>query len=114
VVYAVPPSTYPAAQPSSKRTGWLPPSLESRLANVLCWVRQLQRLCPIGALSQELVRFDTQLLLNRRGFSVGKPKATSVVESFRSGDLVRVVVPTPPKTAGVHVGAIGGRQASAM
>jgi 5-methylcytosine-specific restriction endonuclease McrA len=47
-----------------RREGWLPPSLESRLANMLCWVRRLQRLCPIGALSQELIRFDTQLLQN--------------------------------------------------
>jgi 5-methylcytosine-specific restriction endonuclease McrA len=47
-----------------RREGWLPPSLESRLSNILCWVRRLQRLCPIAALSQELVRFDTQLLQN--------------------------------------------------
>ncbi len=44
--------------------GWLPPSLESRLANVLTWVARLRRLCPLGALSQELVRFDTHLLHN--------------------------------------------------
>jgi 5-methylcytosine-specific restriction endonuclease McrA len=42
--------------------GWLPPSLESRIANVLTWVARLRRLCPVGALSQELVRFDTQLM----------------------------------------------------
>jgi 5-methylcytosine-specific restriction endonuclease McrA len=47
-----------------RREGWLPPSLESRLANILTWVDRLQRLCPIGAISQELVRFDTQLLEN--------------------------------------------------
>lgn len=42
--------------------GWLPPSLMSRVANVLTWVQRLTRLCPITALSQELVRFDTQLM----------------------------------------------------
>jgi 5-methylcytosine-specific restriction endonuclease McrA len=42
--------------------GWLPPSLESRLANVLTWVERLRRLCPITALSLELVKFDTQAL----------------------------------------------------
>jgi 5-methylcytosine-specific restriction endonuclease McrA len=42
--------------------GWLPPSLESRIANILTWVRRLMRLCPVGAISQELVRFDTQLM----------------------------------------------------
>jgi 5-methylcytosine-specific restriction endonuclease McrA len=44
------------------REGKLPPSLESRVANVLTWVSRLRRLCPIQALSMELVRFDTQLL----------------------------------------------------
>ena len=44
--------------------GWLPPSLESRLSNVLTWVARLLRCAPIGAISQELVRFDTQLLQN--------------------------------------------------
>jgi len=47
-----------------RRASWLPPSLESRLANTLTWADRLQRLCPIGAVSQELVRFDTQLLEN--------------------------------------------------
>jgi 5-methylcytosine-specific restriction endonuclease McrA len=48
-----------------KRTGgWLPPSLESRVDNVLTWVCRLCRYCPIAALSQELVRFDLQALQN--------------------------------------------------
>ena len=45
-----------------RKPGWLPPSLESRIANAMTWVARLRRLCPIGALSQELVKFDTQLL----------------------------------------------------
>jgi 5-methylcytosine-specific restriction endonuclease McrA len=44
------------------RTGKLPPSLESQVCNVLTWVRRLIRLCPVTAISQELVRFDTQAL----------------------------------------------------
>lgn len=44
--------------------GWLPPSLLSRLANVLTWVGRLRRLCSLGALSLERVRFDTRLLQN--------------------------------------------------
>jgi 5-methylcytosine-specific restriction endonuclease McrA len=47
-----------------RREGWLPPSLESRVANVMTWVTRLCRYAPITALSQELVRFDTQLLQN--------------------------------------------------
>lgn len=43
-----------------RTTGWLPPSLESRVANILTWVKRLRRLCPISAISLELVKFDLQ------------------------------------------------------
>jgi 5-methylcytosine-specific restriction endonuclease McrA len=42
--------------------GWLPPSLSSRIQNVITWVRRLRGYAPIGAISYELVRFDTQLI----------------------------------------------------
>lgn len=45
-------------------SGWLPPSLWSRVCNVMTWVERLARSCPITSLSQELVRFDTQLMQN--------------------------------------------------
>ncbi len=48
----------------NKPKGWLPPSLLSRVLNVETWVRRLMRVCPIGALSQELVRFDMQQMEN--------------------------------------------------
>jgi 5-methylcytosine-specific restriction endonuclease McrA len=44
--------------------GWLPPSLESRISNVLTWVRRLSGLCPVRAMSLELVKFDTQAMDN--------------------------------------------------
>lgn len=44
--------------------GWLPPSLASRISNVFTWVARLRRSAPIATISQELVRFDTQLLEN--------------------------------------------------
>ena len=44
----------------TRREGWLPPSLESRVANVLTWVGRFLRLCPLTAASQELIRFDLQ------------------------------------------------------
>jgi 5-methylcytosine-specific restriction endonuclease McrA len=47
-----------------RRAGWLPPSLKSRVANVLTWVSRLRRLSPVAALSTEVVRFDLQLLEN--------------------------------------------------
>ena len=42
--------------------GWLPPSLQSRIQNVLTWVTRLSRYARITNLSQELVRFDTQMM----------------------------------------------------
>jgi 5-methylcytosine-specific restriction endonuclease McrA len=47
-----------------QREGWLPPSLESRIANVLTWVKRLCRFCPIATISLELVKFDPALLQN--------------------------------------------------
>ena len=48
----------------TRPAGWLPPSLQSRVENIMTWVKRLSRVCPITALSQELVRFDTQLMQN--------------------------------------------------
>jgi 5-methylcytosine-specific restriction endonuclease McrA len=47
-----------------RHEGWLPPSLESRVQNIVTWTQRFQHLCPIQAISLELVRFDTQLLQN--------------------------------------------------
>lgn len=44
--------------------GWLPPSLMSRLANIVTWVARLQRVAPITQLGLELVKFDTQALVH--------------------------------------------------
>ncbi len=42
--------------------GWLAPSLLSRVQHLLTWVKRLSRWCPVGAVSQEVVRFDTAAL----------------------------------------------------
>ena len=47
-----------------RREGWLCPSLQSRMANILTWVARLQKLCKLTNISMELVRFDTQLIEN--------------------------------------------------
>ncbi|MCC5617546.1 HNH endonuclease [Nostoc sp. CHAB 5836] len=44
--------------------GWLPPSLNSRVENIVTWVNRLKRLTPITGISQELVKFDTQAMQN--------------------------------------------------
>lgn len=48
----------------TKPQGWLAPSLQHRVDTTMTWVRRLMRWLPVTALSQELVRFDTQALQN--------------------------------------------------
>jgi 5-methylcytosine-specific restriction endonuclease McrA len=47
-----------------RRAGWLPPSLLSRVQNVLTWAARLSRWAPLSRIEVEGVRFDTQLLAN--------------------------------------------------
>ena len=54
----------PRFQNRTRPEGWLPPSLQHRVDTTTSWVARLQRLAPISALSQELVRFDMQLMQN--------------------------------------------------
>lgn len=44
--------------------GWLAPSLAHRELTTMTWVQRLRAVCPITALSVELVRFDTQAMEN--------------------------------------------------
>ncbi|GCF09562.1 hypothetical protein KDI_31260 [Dictyobacter arantiisoli] len=60
----------------NKKKGWLPPSLESRISNVLTWVHRFSRYCPITAISMELVRFDMQLMENAEISGVGYQQGT--------------------------------------
>ncbi|HEY9074392.1 MAG TPA: RNA-guided endonuclease IscB, partial [Desulfobaccales bacterium] len=47
-----------------RREGWLPPSLESRVANFQTWARRLVWSATVEAISMEPVKFDTQALQN--------------------------------------------------
>ena len=47
-----------------KKEGWLAPSIESRMHNVMTWVQRFRSFCPIEAISQELVKFDLQAMDN--------------------------------------------------
>jgi 5-methylcytosine-specific restriction endonuclease McrA len=48
----------------ARPTGWLPPSLRSRIGNVLTWARRYQRWVPLTQIEVERVKFDLQLLQN--------------------------------------------------
>src|SRR3989440_9649698 len=44
--------------------GWQPPSVCSRVGNILTWTRRYGRWAPLSRIEVERVRFDTQLLQN--------------------------------------------------
>ncbi|MCL1472103.1 RNA-guided endonuclease IscB [Argonema antarcticum] len=48
----------------TRKNGWLAPSLEHRVKTTLTWVNRLIKFAPITGIFQELVRFDTQALVN--------------------------------------------------
>ncbi len=54
----------PRFQNRLRPPGWLAPSLKSSVFNIQTWVKRLCKLCPITAISLELVRFDLQLMQN--------------------------------------------------
>jgi 5-methylcytosine-specific restriction endonuclease McrA len=56
--------------------GWLPPSLNSRVSNILTWVKRVSSLCQITAISEELVRFDTQQMEDSEISGVGYQQGT--------------------------------------
>ena len=48
----------------NKKAGWLAPSLQSRISNIITWVERFRRTCPIAAISMERVKFDMQFMEN--------------------------------------------------
>jgi 5-methylcytosine-specific restriction endonuclease McrA len=48
----------------TRKAGWLPPSVESRVNNTESAINQLAARCPITSASVELVKFDTQALVD--------------------------------------------------
>jgi hypothetical protein len=48
----------------SKPKGWLPPSLRSRIDNVMAWVSRLSGYAPVASISMEIVKFDMQAMEN--------------------------------------------------
>ncbi len=60
----------------ARHKGWLPLSLNSRVTNIMTWVKRLSSLCQITAISQELVRFDTQQMEDAEISGLGYQQGT--------------------------------------
>jgi 5-methylcytosine-specific restriction endonuclease McrA len=73
-----------------RASGWLPPSLRSRVGDVLTWARRYQRWVPLSRIEVEQVRFDTQELQHpelsgvayQRGTLFGWEVRAYVLEKF--------------------------------
>ena len=46
----------------TRKNGWLPPSLRSRVDNVVSWTAKLLKYAPLSSIAVETVRFDTQAM----------------------------------------------------
>jgi hypothetical protein len=69
---------------------------------------KIQAIAPL--LIQAQGRHSRQMCrTNAAGFPDKGPKATSVVAGFRTGDIVRAVVPPPSSKAGIYVGRLAIR-----
>lgn len=54
----------PRFENRTRPKGWLPPSIKSRVDNVLSFSKKLVSLCPVSTIEVETVRFDTQKIDN--------------------------------------------------
>jgi 5-methylcytosine-specific restriction endonuclease McrA len=48
----------------TRKDGWLPPSLRSRVNNIVSWFNRYSKVVPISSVAIESVRFDTQSMEN--------------------------------------------------
>ena len=68
----------------SKPKGWLPPSSLSILNNINTWIDKLKRRAPIGGISIEINKFDTQKLedptISGKGYQQGTLVGTNIKE----------------------------------
>jgi hypothetical protein len=73
-----------------RQAKWLPPSLRSRIGNVLTWARRFWRWVPLSRIEMERVKFDTHLLHN--------PEVAGV--AFQRGDLFGWEIRADPLESG--------------
>ncbi|BAZ68038.1 hypothetical protein NIES4106_27960 [Fischerella sp. NIES-4106] len=96
--------------------GWLPPSLQSRIENIKTWVERLRKLALIKAITQELVRFDMQLMRNpevcgkeyQQGTLAGYETREYLLEKWKRQCTYCGVKDVPLQIEHIHPRAKGG------
>ena len=89
----------------SKPSGWLPPSLMSRVHNIMTWVERLLRICPITAISGDWAWEPP----NMHDLPIRHRTRCKRFYGFQTGDMVRAILPSG-KFAGTHVGRLTVRK----
>lgn len=100
----------------TRAAGWLPPSLQSRVENIMTWVNRLRRLVPISLISQELVKFDTQAMVNpeisgveyQQGELAGYEVREYLLEKWGRKCAYCDVTDVPLEIEHIHPRSIGG------
>ena len=100
----------------TKPDGWLAPSLQHRVDTTLTWVERLMRWAPVTALSQELVRFDTQQMQNpdiagteyRQGTLLGYEVREYLLEKWGRACVYCGAENTPLEIEHIHPRSKGG------
>jgi 5-methylcytosine-specific restriction endonuclease McrA len=96
--------------------GWLAPSLQSRVENIKTWVEKLCKFAPIKSISQELVRFDMQLMANpdiqgkeyQQGTLAGYETREYILEKWNRQCAYCGVKDVPFQVEHIHPRAKGG------
>jgi 5-methylcytosine-specific restriction endonuclease McrA len=96
--------------------GWLAPSLQSRIENIKTWVEKLRKFAPIQTISQELVRFDMQLMRNpeiqgkeyQQGILAGYETREYLLEKWNRKCAYCGVKDVPFQVEHIHPRAKGG------
>ncbi|MUG95374.1 HNH endonuclease [Scytonema sp. UIC 10036] len=104
-------------QPCPKqRRSWIAPSLMSRVHNIKTWVERLRKVAPIKAISQELVRFDMQLIRHpniqgkeyQQGFLFGYETREYLLEKWKRECAYCGIKNVPFQIEHIHCRAKGG------
>lgn len=96
--------------------GWLAPSLQHRVETISTWIERFRRISQVDALSQELVKFDTQLMQNpeirgveyQQGELAGYEVREALLEKWNRACAYCGVTNVPLQVEHVHSKARGG------
>jgi len=63
--------------------GWLPPSIQSRVDNVMTWVNRLMKFAPVGSISVEIASFDMAKMADPAITGIGYQQGSLYKHSVR-------------------------------